>query len=138
MQTAKNNVPLGDYVRKRRESRGLSYYEAAEASDLDHTYWRKLEAGHYASPRPHVLQAIAGVIDAPLSDLYALAGYPSAEDLPGFAPYLRGKYHLPAEAIEQLEGYFSFLRNQYGIDKNTPVFPPRPKKADKGKKAAPR
>lgn len=126
MSTDTRNKALGDYIKGRRESRGLSYYEAADASDLDHTYWRKLEAGAYASPRPQVLQAIAAVIEAPLADLYALAGIAPTEELPAFAPYLRGKYHLPSEAIDQLEGYFAFLRSQYGIPDDTPVFPPKP------------
>jgi hypothetical protein len=34
---------------------------------------------------------------------------------------------LPADAIAQLESYFTFLRHQYGIPNDRPVFPPKPK-----------
>ncbi len=130
MGTDIKNQTLGDYVKGRRESRGLNYYGAAEESGLDHTYWRKLEDGQYSAPSPKALAAIATTIHAPIGDLYALVGYAAPAGLPSFAPYLRGKYHLPPEAIHQLEGYFTFLRAQYDIPDDQPVFPPKDTTAD--------
>ena len=123
------NPQLGDYVRDGRKSRGLTHKQAAERSGLDYTYWRKLEAGQYALPSPKALEAVARVIDCSVDDLYALAGYEPSGGLPTLKPYLRAKYHLPPEAIEQLEGYFAFLRHQYGILDDEPVFPPKPRPA---------
>lgn len=40
-------------------------------------------------------------------------------------PYLRGKDHLSADDIRELEDYFSFLRSQYGIPEGASVFPKR-------------
>ncbi len=130
MGTDTGNRTLGDYVRGRRESRGLNYYKAANESGLDHTYWRKLEDGQYSAPSPKALAAIATTVHAPIGDLYALVGYPAPKGLPSFTPYLRGKYHLPPEAIRQLEGYFAFLRAQYDIPDDEPVFPPKNNTAD--------
>jgi transcriptional regulator with XRE-family HTH domain len=108
----------------------LSLAEAAEASELDASYWNKMENGHYQNPAPQYLSRIAYVLKVPVEDLYALAGYDIPRGLPGFKPYLRAKYDLPPEAIAQLEGYFDYLRNYYGIPKDQPVFPPRPKDED--------
>lgn len=119
------NKGLGDFVRRGRESRGLSLKDAAAASELDPSYWGKLEAGRYAMPSPLALERVAEVIACGVEDLYALAGYEPSGGLPSFRPYLRARYHLPPEAIDQLEGYFRFLRHQYDIPADQPLFPPK-------------
>lgn len=134
---------LGDYIRRRRTAKGWTLEEAEAASDVDRTYWSKLELGLFKRPDPRYLARIADALDVPLEDIYALAGYTAAERLPGFTPYLRSKYHMPPEAIVQLEGYFTFLRNQYGIPDNASVFPKkdrslRPKPSDRPKARPPR
>lgn len=121
------NQSLGEIVRSRRLARGMSLADAAVASGLHHSYWSKLENGHYQSPSPRHLQTIATVLDIPIEDLYGLAGYEVPERLPSFKPYLRAKYDLPPEAVSELERYFELLRNHYGIPKDQPVFPPKPK-----------
>ena len=68
------NLTLGEFVRSRRQSMDLSLAEAATASDLDRSYWNKLENGHYQSPAPQHLQTIARVLRLPTEDLYGLAG----------------------------------------------------------------
>ncbi len=123
--TDAKNAPLGEFVKSRRESRNLSKAEACRQSGLDYSYWVKLEAGVYEMPSPKALDLVANVIGCKPADLYVLAGYRIGGELPGFGPYLRSKYHLPGEAIEQLESYFSFLRSQYGIADDEPVFPPK-------------
>lgn len=120
---------LGAFIRRRRLAKGWTLDDAEAASEVDRTYWSRLELGGLKQPDPRHLARIADALDAPLEDIYALAGYTAAEHLPGFKPYLRSKYHLPAEAIEQLEGYFAFLRNQYGIPADQPVFPKKDRRA---------
>jgi transcriptional regulator with XRE-family HTH domain len=119
------NLTLGEFVRARRQSMDLSLADAATASDLDPSYWNKLENGHYQSPAPQHLQTIARVLDVPTEDLYGLAGYDIPERLPSFKPYLRAKYDLPPEAIADLERYFDMLRNYFGVPTDQPIFPPR-------------
>jgi transcriptional regulator with XRE-family HTH domain len=121
------NQALGEAVRARRLARGWSLADAANASGLHHSYWSKLENGFYQTPAPKYLQIIASVLEMPIEDLHGLAGYTVSKELPSFKPYLRAKYDLPPEAIAQLESYMSFLRNQYGIPKDQPVFPSKRK-----------
>lgn len=127
MTTEKKNQPLGEFVRRRRESRGFDHYEAERRSGIDHTTWRKLEAGSYESPSPKTLQAIADTLKVPLDELYLLAGYKLSGKLPTFTPYLRARYHLPHQAVQELERYFEMLRSFYGIPDDQSVFPPKPK-----------
>lgn len=125
--TEKRNGKLGAFIRARRQSLGISAVNAAGRAGLDYSYWRRLEAGEYRMPSPLALDDVAKVIGCPSADLYALAGYKPTGELPTFKPYLRAKSHLPPEAIDQLESYYRFLRAQYGIDEDQPVFPPKSK-----------
>jgi transcriptional regulator with XRE-family HTH domain len=127
MTTESKNQSLGDYIRARRESLNLGYYEAAKRSDLDHTFWRKLEDGVYAAPSPKSLEAIAKTLELPIEDLYALAGYDLPVRLPSFKPYLRARYHLPHDAVVEMERYFDLLRSYYDIPADKSVFPAKPK-----------
>lgn len=119
------NKTLGDLVRARRLSRGMSLADAAAASGLHHSYWSKLENGQYQTPNPKHLQTIAVVLGIPIEDLYGLTGYEVPSRLPSFKPYLRAKYDLPPEAVADLERYFDLLRSYYGIPKDKAVFPPK-------------
>lgn len=130
----KRNQNLGEYVRARRQSLGLSLQDAAERSGLHFSYWSKLEAGQYEAPAPKYLLVIARTLGVTTEDLYGLAGYDIPERLPTFTPYLRAKYELPPEAVAELERYFELLRNFYGIPKDKPVFPPKRKKPAKPKR----
>jgi transcriptional regulator with XRE-family HTH domain len=138
MNNFDGNKPLGEFVRDRRESRGMSLSDASLASGLHHSYWSYLEAGKYKNPRPAHLQLVAEVLEVSVEDLYGMAGYEIPKRLPSFRPYLRAKYDLPPEAISDLERYFDLLRNHFGIPKDKPVFPPKkaptpgPSEAKKG------
>ena len=121
------NAALGEFIKTRRESLNITKADASRKSGLDYSYWVKLETGIYQMPSPKALDLVADVIDCKPADLYALAGYRIEGELPNFAPYLRSKYYLPPEAIDQLESYFNFLRHQYGIPEDQPVFPPKPR-----------
>lgn len=128
MGTDSKNQELGDFIKARRLSRGLSLHQAATESGLHYSYWSKLEAGQYAHPAPKYLMAIAQVLQVRFEDLYGLVGYELPDALPSFSPYLRTKYgDLPPEAVADLERYFQLLRAFYNIPDDQPVFPPKPK-----------
>lgn len=127
---APRNQALGEFVRARRLSLGLSYQDVADRSGLHYSYWNKLENGQYEQPAPKYLRTIADTIDLPTDDLLALAGYDLPERLPSFMPYLRAKYELPPQAVADLERYFDLLRNFYGIPKDRPVFPPKARRTN--------
>jgi transcriptional regulator with XRE-family HTH domain len=119
------NKDLGEFIRLRRVSLGISRSDAAAACQLDRSYWNKLENAYYHQPAPNLLQRIAQLLQVAPDDLYTLAGYAIPKSLPTFRPYLRAKYDLPPEAIADLERYFDLLRTYYGIAKEDPVFPPK-------------
>lgn len=127
MKNRSRNESLGEVVRSRRTSRGMSIDQAAAASQLHSSYWRKLESGQYQTPAPKYLQIIGRVLAMPIEDLYALCGYEIPERLPSFTGYMRATTSLPPEAIRQLEVYMTFLRHQFGIPEDQPVFPPKPR-----------
>lgn len=108
-----NNQTLGNYVRTRRESRGLDIRTAAERSGFHGSFWRKLEAGQYESPDAKRLEVIAGVLDCPLEDLYSLCGYRTAEALPSLGPYLRATSDLTADEIALMERVFTSLAGEH-------------------------
>ena len=128
MGNTDGNKEIGEFIRSRRETLGLSMADAARKSGLHHSYWSYLEMGRYQTPAPNHLRIIAETLQLPLEDLYSLAGYDSPKGLPSFKPYMRAKYDLPLEAVADLERYFDYLRNYYGVPKDKPVFPPKPKR----------
>ncbi len=104
---------LGDYVKRHRLRRRLSIRALAAEAEVDFSWLSRLERGDYASPDPRHLRQLAEALRIAAADLYVLAGYRGSEGLPGFAPYLRAKYDLPAEAIEQLEAHFDLINERY-------------------------
>ena len=125
MSNEVKNQSLGDYINARRVAMGWSFQDLTDNSGLHFSYWCKLEAGEYSAPSPRNLKIIARTLQVPIEDLYGLVGYDVPERLPSFKPYLRAKYDMPPDAVAQLESYFEFLRNHYGIPKDQPVYPPK-------------
>jgi hypothetical protein len=60
-----------------------------------------------------MLWRVARVLDIETADLFLEAGYGDAHGLPGFVPYLRAKYDLPTQAVEQLEAHFELINEKY-------------------------
>jgi hypothetical protein len=67
----------------------------------------------YASPDPRSIGKVARALEVDVEELYVVAGLSTGQGLPGFAPYLRAKYDLPAEAVAQLEAHFQLLNEKY-------------------------
>ncbi len=135
MTERSKNRKLGDDIRERREARNLDIRNCAERSGFHRSYWNKLEDGHYNSPSPKHLRVIGKVLRCPLDDLYSLAGHTPSEELPTIGPYLRAKYDLPRGATAELERYFDYLRDYYGIPKGRRVYPPKPKSPTRPKRS---
>lgn len=119
---------LRAFVRRRRKQLGLSAYAAAQRADLHRSYWSKLEGGEYEAPNPKTLAGIATALDVPIDQLYKIVGYETPEQhLPSLRPYLRTRYHLPHQAVVELEHYFDYLRSYYDVPADKSIFPPKPK-----------
>ncbi len=121
MEDNSSNVKkLGQIVRNARRERGLQLRELAKQIDMSHTSVMRLEQGHFQRPTPDFLRRLARALDLPLSDLYHLAGLTLPEDLPDFGVYLRTRHGLPAPAVEELTGYFEYVRDKYGLERSGP------------------
>jgi transcriptional regulator with XRE-family HTH domain len=100
-------------IRELREEKGMSVRGLASAAGVDSTWLSRVENGVYVNPDPKFLHRLAKVLDVETMDLFQAAEY--ADGLPGFAPYLRSKYDLPAEAVDQLEAHFELLADKHNV-----------------------
>jgi transcriptional regulator with XRE-family HTH domain len=106
---------LGHLVRQHRQATGLSLRALARQAGLDYSWLSRLEQGEYATPSPQRLQRLARALSIDIEELYGLAGYTVSDKLPEFDTYLRAKYDLPDQAVNQLDEYFQLLRDKYGV-----------------------
>jgi len=104
---------LGAYVQQLRTERALRLRGLAARAKVDPSWLSRLEHGRIASPDARSLWRIARALDVEVADMYLEAGYGDAHGLPGFGPYLRAKYHLPPEAVDQLEAHFTLINEKY-------------------------
>lgn len=111
------NNSLAELLARTRKAAGLSLGQIEQATGIPKTNLHKLEQGQIRTPNPTVLPALARVLDIPLADLYAAAGYEQPKTLPTFTPYLRSKYKgLPDEARAELADAFDRITSKYGYD----------------------
>jgi len=93
-------------IAARRAELGLSLRQVASRSGLHVSVIGPLEAGTTLSPLPDTLIAIARALDFSVSDLYVVADWLPAGELPTLKPYLRAKYRdLDEQAIADIEAY---------------------------------
>ncbi|MCW2995668.1 MAG: transcriptional regulator, family [Conexibacter sp.] len=112
-------ITLGDRLRAVRNVRGLSLRAAADPAGISPAYLQKLESGVVASPSPHALFGLAGVLDVEYGELLSLAGYPVPGEpptTPSRVPTLiadaLGSEPLDDDEARQLAEYLAFLRHQ--------------------------
>jgi transcriptional regulator with XRE-family HTH domain len=106
---------LGHFISTRRVQRGLSMRELARQIDANIATISFLEAGTLLSPQPDTLKAIARVLGVPISDLFVIADWLPAGELPTLRPYLRAKYRgLDEAALAELERYAEQLTERHG------------------------
>jgi transcriptional regulator with XRE-family HTH domain len=107
------SAKLGAYVQQLRLERALSVRGLAARAKVDFSWLSRLERGLIGSPDARSLWRIARALDVEVADIYLEAGFGDAHGLPGFGPYLRAKYHLPAYAVAQLEAHFALINERY-------------------------
>ena len=110
---SESSARLGAYVQRLRLERSLSVRGLAARAKVDAPYLSRIEHGRYRSPDPRFLWRIARALEVEVADLYREAGFGDTYGLPGFGPYLRAKYHLPPEAVDQLEAHFALINEKY-------------------------
>jgi transcriptional regulator with XRE-family HTH domain len=106
---------LGQLLRQHRERRGLGIRGLEAASGVNVSSIVSLERGDTLTPQPDTLKALAAALDLPVSDLFTVAGWLPADELPTLRPYLRAKYRqLDETAIADLERYAEALAIRHG------------------------
>ncbi|WP_227764994.1 helix-turn-helix domain-containing protein [Zhaonella formicivorans] len=66
---------LGDYIKAKRESKGLSKRALADAANISHTEIHRIEKGQRKNPSVPVLKSIAAALNIPSEELLQMAGY---------------------------------------------------------------
>lgn len=108
---------LGRFLKSLREKKGLTLAEVAEAIGYGPSYVYYLEAGRFKSVSAEVLTKFADLFQVDIRELLSEAGYmprTGSDELPEFAIYLRSKYGLTEEAIQDLIDYKEFVEKKYG------------------------
>ena len=108
-----DETTLGRYVQRQRQALGLSIRGLAAAAGVDSSGLSRVERGLMNDLSPAYLHKLARALEVDPTDLYLMAGYTEAKRLPAFAPYLRAKYELPEEAVEQVQAFFDFVNAKY-------------------------
>jgi transcriptional regulator with XRE-family HTH domain len=112
--TPKQARALGAFIRQQREQLGLSARELARRAGVADVI--RLEQGSLLNPRSSTLNAVADALEVPVADLFAVADWLPADELPSFRPYLRAKYHdLPEPAVAEMDAFLSRLRKRHGL-----------------------
>jgi transcriptional regulator with XRE-family HTH domain len=102
-------------LRKARENQGLTLYALSKISGVDRSLLWKIERGDVNDPRPENLARIAESLGLSMTDLYARAGYVSAERLPNLPAYLRAKYgYLTTGQQDEVVAFFQRIEAEYG------------------------
>lgn len=120
--TQKPTERFGTYIKELRCSRQVSLRAVAARSGLDSGALTRLEAGKVRQPKLETLKSLAEALDAPYSDLCAMAGYLLPYDLPSLTPYLRTRYgHLPEHVLHAADDYLQHLIDEQQLDLRGPM-----------------
>jgi transcriptional regulator with XRE-family HTH domain len=106
---------LSELLTSKRIAAGLSGAEVARRAGVDVGTVSRIERGQIASPTAKTLLAMGKVLDIPASELFAIAPWATPQELPTIRPYLRTKYHLPDEAMQEIEAHFADVAKRHGI-----------------------
>lgn len=107
---------LGEYLRKLRPENQPSLREIAERSGLNEHFLYKLERGVFETVKLDTLRLIAKGYGVPVEKLLAESGIVNWDEpaLPDLDVYLRTKFGLTDQAIEDLKKYKEFVERKYG------------------------
>ncbi len=100
---------IGRLIRERRYELGLSLRDLETRSGISRGRLSGYESGP-KRPSLAALERLASVLQLPLADLAAAAGYPQV-GLPSIRPYLRQAYGLDESGAADVERY---LHSRYG------------------------
>lgn len=103
-------VEVGMYLKEKREGLGMTTYQVGDKANVDQSQVVRVENGQILKLTPDLLQRLALAVNAPVVDVFTLAGYPLPKGLPGLRPYMRAKYRtLTPEALDEVEAFVTQL-----------------------------
>jgi len=103
----KNPASLARVISRHRKAAGMSQSALAKAISVPASTIMRLERGDVEAPDPDKIERIAAALSIEPEELFV--AYPAPERLPAFAPYLRAKYGMSAEAVAEAEQFFADL-----------------------------
>lgn len=116
----KTAIRLGQHLRQARETLGMSAVQVADIAEVSDSNIIRIENGKLKNPTAETLAKLAHALNLSVADIFERAGFMTGADLPTMAPYLRTKYDMPPEALEQIERYAKRVAKKHGIDMNGP------------------
>ena len=105
-------------MKELRLERGLSLRDVAAKTGVSDSLLSKMETGRTTKPTQESLNRLALFYEIDPEELWTLADYQIASSLPSFTPYLRSRYDLPAEAIDEMRNHFDYIKAKYEGKKN--------------------
>lgn len=105
---------VGEVIRAARQALGYSTWQLADRSGISQSSVVRIERGQGKQPSADHLRRLAPVLGLAPAELFALAGYTAATDLPTLPTYLRTKYRdYPDDARVEVEQFITALINKY-------------------------
>lgn len=106
-------TPVGERLKELRLERGLSLRDVAAKTGVSDSLLSKMETGRTTKPTQESLNRLALFYEIDPEELWTLAEYKIASSLPSFTPYLRSRYDLPPEAIDEMRNHFDYIQAKY-------------------------
>lgn len=108
-----SGATLGQYLEKGRQNAGMSLRQLSAASDVPTTTLRRILDNEVESPSVEHLQRIARILELDEAEIFAFIGVTPPKGLPSVAPYLRAKYKLQGEALNDATEEILKIINKY-------------------------
>ncbi len=112
---SKNAATLGDYLKKGRESKGLTLRAVEESTGISNAYLSQLEGGRIKKPSPVDLHKLCELYGLKYTLAMEYAGYPIPEGMATSTPQQRllaRLGHTTAEQEDALVDYMEYLRSR--------------------------
>jgi transcriptional regulator with XRE-family HTH domain len=115
LKGAETSMPqrsLGATIRTAREAHGLGRADFARLLGVPPSQITRWETNE-VTPSPQSLVTLANQLEVRASDLFMLAGVPVPTDLASLPAMLRAEYHLPPEAITEIQAHIEQVAAEY-------------------------
>ncbi|MGH3938713.1 MAG: helix-turn-helix domain-containing protein [Pseudonocardiaceae bacterium] len=107
---------LGAFLRRARETVGLSKLQLEAMSGVGRMTIQRLETDYYAEPSPDDLMRLAKALELNETDLFLLAGLPVPKGAASLDVMLRTEYGLPPEGVEEAKRNIADIVAKYDTE----------------------